>query len=95
MTLARNLKRSDKLDVLMNLEVLSVERIHDGLIRIKAAAVEKQSLRPGDDSGMLEFICKPYRNFSAHPYRGDGGGGCDGDDLDIDPLVPNNLEPVG
>ena len=94
MTKARNLKRCDKLQILMNFEVLSVEPIENNFIKVKVAAMNAATLNFADDNGTLEFTCRPYRDFGAYPWRGDDddGDGDDGDD--IDPLTPNDLEPV-
>jgi hypothetical protein len=76
MTKARNLQRCDKINIGVNLEVLSTELV-EGLVKIRAAAIGTPSLNFGDNNCVLEIICTSYRDFSAQPYRGDGDDGGD------------------
>ncbi len=71
---------------------LSVETIDNGLIKIKAAAIGAPSLNFADDNSVLEILCKPYRDF--YTWRPDDDDYDYDDGVDIDPLTPNNLEPM-
>jgi hypothetical protein len=78
MTKACHLKRGDDIQISALLEVLSIEPMTKGFVKIKAAAIST----PSPDFG----ICKGYRDFIARPYR-DGRDDNDDDDggTDTDP----------
>jgi len=73
------------------MKVLSVEIVAPGLVKVKAETENAPSLEFLDGGCVLEFICKAYRSFGAHPWRGDDDGGGGGDN-DGDPLTPTGLE---
>jgi hypothetical protein len=98
MTKAKNMKRGDTFSMNAPMKVLSVEIAAPGLVKIKAETENAPSPEFLDGGCVLEFICKAYRPFAAHPWRGDddgdggGGGGGGGDDgPDIDPVSPADL----
>ncbi len=93
MSKARNLKRGDRFPMMVPMKVLAVKPLAGGLIKIKAETENSPSIEFGDGGCVLEIICKSYRVFASR-YRGDDKVGGDGG-VDIDPLPPANLEPVG
>jgi len=62
MTKARNLQRSDKLTLNLNAEVLSVELLANGLIKVRIAATGSPSLispmaaAPSKSSARIQFV---------------------------------------
>jgi hypothetical protein len=103
MTKARNLQRADKIFLGLTAEVLSVEPISDGFVKVRVSAIGSKSLNFADGSGVLEIICKSGRLFSSRPHRWDDGeqwpprrGDDDDDDGDGGrlPPAPNNLQKV-
>lgn len=99
MTKARNMQRADKIVLNLNAEVLSVEPLPNGLVKVRVAATGSPSLDYADGSGIVEIICKSGRVFSSRPPRPDGPwpprfDGDDDDDGDppIDPTPANLID---
>ena len=96
MTKARNLQRTDKLAVEINAEVLSIEPLPNGLVKVRIAAINTPSLDFAYGSGVIEIVCKSGRIFSSRPWRPDDGlwpprPDDDDDDGGPDQPVPSNL----
>lgn len=97
MTMAKHLQRADRVIVKLDAEVLSVEPLPNGMVKVRIAAIGSTSLDFADSSGVIEIVCKSYRPFASkfRPWRGDDNGGDDGDDDGgPDAPAPSNLEPA-
>ena len=106
MTKARNLQHGDALrSIKIGAEILSIETLPNGMIKLRVAAIGAPSLEVSYASGVIEFICKPGREFNSHPIRWDDGrqwpprpdgddDDDDGDDGGPDAPAPSNLEPA-
>jgi hypothetical protein len=65
MTQARELDRGDRFPAVIPLRVVSVEHLSNGFVKIRCAMSDTPSLTVCDGSGVVEFICRPYRRFGA------------------------------
>jgi hypothetical protein len=94
MTKARNLRIGDVFSIVACGQVLATTPIADGKrMLIKLLLREQKSALEFTDAGcVVEFICLPWREFTASPWRGDDDG--DGGDESEPATDPDPTGPV-
>ena len=91
MTKARNLRIGDTFSIVVCGQVVDTAAIADGRrFKIKLLLQDQTALEFLDDGCTLEFLCRPGKQFTAGPWRGDGDG--DGDD---EPEPATDPDPTG
>ena len=89
MTKARNLCVGDSLSILISGQVVATASIAEGRrFKIKVSLWNQSALEFLDEGCTLEFLCRPGKQLSALPWRGDG----DGDD---EPEPATDPDPTG
>ena len=90
MTKACNLRIGDVFSIVACGQVVATAPIADGKrFKIKLLLQDQTALEFLDEGCTLEFLCRPGKQFTASPWRGDGDGGGEPEPAtDPDPTGP-------
>ena len=90
MTKARNLRVGDSFSIVVSGQVVATAAIAGGKrFKIKLLLQDQTALEFLDEGCTLEFLCRPGKQFTAGPWRGDDDGGGEPEPAtDPDPTGP-------
>ena len=90
MTKARNLRVGDSFFIVVSGQIVATAAIAGGKrFKVKLLLHDQTALEYLDDGCTLEFLCRPGKQFSAMPWRGDD------DDGDDEPEPATDPDPTG